>query len=113
MVEGETKNDVYEYICDEIEKSSPRVIDDVVHKNSNIEVQQSVLNLLLQINGNTVIGQSTVTTPTIKTYRSMATQNSTQLNLVTTKAVLLPIHYLAMTTFTPTMDKHIDARNQA
>ena len=92
-------------------KSSPIVIDDVVHKNSNMEVQQSVGNLPLQINGNTVIGQSAVTAPTTKTFRSMATQNSTRLNLVTTKALLLPINYLAMTTFAPTMEKHIDARN--
>ena len=78
-----------------------------------MEVQQSVCNLPLQINDNAVMGQSAVTTSTIKTFRSMATENSTQLNLVKTKALLLPIHYLAMTTFALTMDKHIYARNQA
>ena len=75
MVEKETKNDVYDYICDETEKSSPIVIDDVVDNNSSMEVQQSVWNLPLQINGNAVIGQSAVITPTIRTFRSMATQN--------------------------------------
>ena len=39
MVEEETKNDVYEYTCDEIEKSSPIVIYDVVDKNSCMKVQ--------------------------------------------------------------------------
>ena len=66
MVLKETKNDVYQYTCDEIEKSSPIVIDDVVDKNSNMEVQQSVWNLPSQINGNAMAGQSAVTTPTIK-----------------------------------------------
>ena len=74
---------MYEYTCDEIEKSSPTVIDDVVYKNSDMEVQQSVWNLPTQINGKTVTGQSPVTIPTIKTFRSMATQTDPKMFLPT------------------------------
>ena len=87
MAEEETENDVYENTCDEIKKSSPIVIDDVVDKNSCMEVQQFVWNLPSQINGNAVIGQSAVTTPTIKTFRSMATHTEPKMFLPTQTSI--------------------------
>ena len=49
----------------------------------------------------------------IVTFRYFSIFVGNLLNLITTKALLLPIHYLAMTTFAHTMDKHIDTRNHA